>query len=241
MKILSIGNSFSVDAHKWLHALAQANGVQLEAYNLYISGCSLEKHWSTVENDAQEHTLLINGVSQERKIGIAEALKMDTWDVITFQQASYHSGMPESYEPYLSNLVSLVQKEQKQAKLYFHQTWAYELDSAHKGFANYDCSQEKMHEAIVAASQIAAEKIGAKIIPVGTVIHRLRHEVPEFDYANGGISLCRDGHHMSKDYGRYAAAATWLRTLSGVQVQPVVLEDFDPVLLEKIVSVVNKI
>lgn len=30
MKILFIGNSFSQDAHKWLHKLAKANGVEFE-------------------------------------------------------------------------------------------------------------------------------------------------------------------------------------------------------------------
>lgn len=36
MKILSIGNSFSQDAHKWLHKLAKVNGVEFEIANLYI-------------------------------------------------------------------------------------------------------------------------------------------------------------------------------------------------------------
>ena len=43
MKLLSIGNSFSQDAHNKLHALAKANGVTLETVNLYIGGCSLER------------------------------------------------------------------------------------------------------------------------------------------------------------------------------------------------------
>ena len=53
MKVLSIGNSFSQDAHKWLHKLAENNGVDLETVNLYIGGCSLETHWKNAkENNA---------------------------------------------------------------------------------------------------------------------------------------------------------------------------------------------
>ncbi len=42
MKVLLIGNSFSRDAHKWLHQLAKRNGIEIETLNLYISGCSLQ-------------------------------------------------------------------------------------------------------------------------------------------------------------------------------------------------------
>ena len=43
LKVLSIGNSFSQDAQKWLHQLAAENGVELQAVNLYIGGCTLNK------------------------------------------------------------------------------------------------------------------------------------------------------------------------------------------------------
>ena len=34
----------------------------------------------------------------------------------------------------------------------------------------------------------------------------------------GGLSLCRDGFHMSLDYGRYLLALVWLKTLCGADV-----------------------
>ena len=45
MKLLSIGNSFSVDAHRWLHDIAAAHGEEIYNVNLYIAGCSLKRHW----------------------------------------------------------------------------------------------------------------------------------------------------------------------------------------------------
>ena len=60
-------------------------------------------------------------------------------------------------------------------------------------------------------------------------------------YKNGGLSLCRDGFHLSLDYGRFAAAATWLKTLTGIDVSVTEFEDFDIELLKKIVAVVNEI
>ena len=41
MNILSIGNSFSQDAQRYLHDIAKADGVVLSAFNLYIGGCPL--------------------------------------------------------------------------------------------------------------------------------------------------------------------------------------------------------
>ncbi len=45
MNILAIGNSFSQDATRYLHAVMQAGGVAGRVVNLYIGGCSLEQHW----------------------------------------------------------------------------------------------------------------------------------------------------------------------------------------------------
>ncbi len=240
MKVLSIGNSFSTDAHRWLHKLAKANDEDIQTTNLYIGGCSLETHWKNIEEHNAFYDLEINGNEGERKIDIEQALNMDKWDIITVQQVSSFSGMYETFEPYLSSLVSLIKKTNPQAKLYFHQTWAYETDSDHHAFVNYNNNQKQMYSQINSTSKKAAESIGAVIIPVGEIINLLRHNIPEFDYGNGGISLCRDGFHLSLDYGRYAAAATWFCTLTGKPLVSREFEDFNPDLITKINNAVNK-
>ena len=239
MKLLSIGNSFSVDAHRWLHDIAVAHGVELYNVNLYIGGCSLMRHWNNAVENKAAYDLYIYGVSVERKISIADALAMDNWDVVTVQQASPVSGKPSSYEPYLSNLVGLIRQTNPQAKVYFHQTWAYELDAPTQNFLNYDRDQRKMYECIVQTTEKEARSIDADLIPSGQVIQYLRENVKEFDYANGGLSLNRDGHHLSLDYGRYTAGATWFATLFGEKLFIKELQDFDPVLIGKINTAVN--
>ena len=240
MKLLSIGNSFSQDAHKWLHKLAEKNGVDLKTVNLYIGGCSLETHWTNVEQNNEYYDLEINGGEATRKIAIKEALEMDDWDIITVQQVSGFSGLAETYEPYLSKLVEVIRKTVPNAKLYFHQTWAYETDSVHGDFVRYNNDQQEMFDRIIKTSEKIAGSIDAKIIPVGRVIQHLRENIAEFDYKNGGLSLCRDGFHLSLDYGRFAAAATWLKTITGVDVSVTEFEDFDTEILKKIIKVVNE-
>ena len=241
MKVLSIGNSFSEDAHKWLHKLAVMNGVQMEALNLCNSGCSLERHWKHIQTNAVAYAAEYNGGKATEKKSLEDALKMTDWDVITVQQVSAKSGLVETYEPYLSGIVALIRQHQPKAEIWMHQSWAYERDvTNHPEFeAYYENNQQKMYDAIVATTEAMAATIPAKIIPSGKLIQTIRTTVPEFDYANGGLSLCRDGYHMSLDYGRFAVAALWLRTLTGITVKVDTFEDFDPVLLQKILAVVN--
>lgn len=240
MKVLSIGNSFSTDAHRFLHSLAGLNGFDIQTANLFIGGCSLETHWLNVKENNAYYDYEINGNEAERKISITEALKADTWDVVTLQQVSAYSGMFESYEPFLSDLAKTVRNTQPSAKLYFHRTWSYEIGSEHSGFLNYGCDQRKMYESIENASVKAAEAIGADIIPTGTVIQYLRENTKAFDCGNGGLSLCRDTFHLSEDYGRYAAAAIWLKTLTGEKLTAKEFENMDFELLKTITDAANK-
>jgi len=241
LKILSIGNSFSQDAHRWLHSIAASSGINIDTYNLFIGGCSLETHWQNVTENNAFYDYEINGGEASRKISILDALRAENWDIITIQQVSQFSGMWETYEPYLSALADFVRKERPEAKIYFHETWAYETDTTHGGFANYDNDQRKMYTCIEKTSQQAAEKISAQIIPVGRAVQAVREKIGEFDYANGGLSLCRDGFHLTLDYGRFIAAAVWLRTLTGKRVNVTEAENLNPEILKKIIKVVNEI
>ena len=56
VKILAIGNSFSEDAiEQNLHELADAEGIQTIVANLYIPGCSLERHMQCVKGDLKAY------------------------------------------------------------------------------------------------------------------------------------------------------------------------------------------
>jgi hypothetical protein len=51
MNILTIGNSFSQDATRYIHQLATNQGVSgLYVANLYIGGCPLSLHFSNMKD-----------------------------------------------------------------------------------------------------------------------------------------------------------------------------------------------
>lgn len=212
MKILAIGNSFSEDAAAYLYQIAKAGGEDIKVVNLYIGGCSLQRHWNNVEGDIADYDYQLNGSHTDRKISIKEALMEEKWDIVTLQQCSGQSGLKESYYPYIEKLSEYVTSLVPGAKQWIHKTWAYEKDSDHEEYGYYDCNQDKMYEELTKAYHLAAEKLSLKIIPCGDVIQYLR-KLPAFDYGNGGMSLCRDGYHMNIPYGRYALALTWYKTL----------------------------
>ena len=241
MKLLSIGNSFSQDAQEWLHQIAAANGVELETTNLMIGGCSLETHWNHVVDKETAYYLEQNGKNMDRMVTIDEGLALDDWDVITVQQVSHHSGQPQTYFPYLIDLVAYVREKCPNAKINFHQTWAYEIDSDHGGFLNYNRDQHEMYRRICDCAEMAQRVIGATILPSGPVVQYLRENAPEFDYKNGGLSLNRDGFHLSWDYGRYAAAATWYKVLTGQIPAVNAFPDWDAHLVDVIHAAVDTV
>ena len=211
MQILSIGNSFSIDATTYLHDMAKRSGVALETANLYIGGCPLEKHFRNFYSDERAYMLQYNGHATMFKVSIKEALLNRSWDVITLQQASHFSGYPNTYTPYIERLAEEIRALCPKAKLVLHQTWAYEAFSERvEKVAHFDTHHD-MYHAIRDAYEIAAKAIHADgIIPCGDVMYLLADNYDD--------PVHRDTFHASLGLGRYALAMTWLRYLTGVDV-----------------------
>ena len=104
MKILAIGNSFSVDATRYLHDIAKADGVRLAAANLYIAGCPLDLHYRNMRSGERAYELQYDGHMTGFSVSLDEALLNRSWDVVTLQQVSSRSFDPTSYQPYISAL-----------------------------------------------------------------------------------------------------------------------------------------
>lgn len=112
LRILAIGNSFSEDAvENYLWELLNAAGIPAIVGNLYIGGCTLERHYGNVKADAPQYRYrkIVDGKTIERNgVRISEALAEETWTHISFQQASGLSGLYATYDPYLSELIKYV-------------------------------------------------------------------------------------------------------------------------------------
>ena len=217
MNIFCIGNSFSEDATRYLH---QISDEELYVRNLYIGGCSLERHYHNILEDKADYEYQKNG-RMLRMISIKEALSKKKWDFITVQQVSQDSGRKETFEPYLPFILGYIKGACPDAKIVYHRTWAYSDYSDHGGFVNYDNSRPKMFDAIVKASSEICQKYNLDIIPNGDAVEKAR-KLPEFDEKIRPIT--RDGFHMSLDYGRYLTGLVMFRFFTGKDATKVTYE-----------------
>lgn len=233
MNILSIGNSFSQDAQRYLHQIARSDGAELHVFNLYIGGCPLFRHYQNMLSEEKAYTLEMNGCSTNFKVSLKEALLNRNWDIVTVQQRSLDSTNYETYQPYLNQLVQYIRLCVPKAKIAFHRTWAYEQDSqklnAVMGYQNH----RDMFADIVKASEKAAEDIKADyIIPSGEVLQAL--------LANGIARVHRDTFHASLGLGRYALGLIWYRILTGKEITTNTFTDFDEEVTDEQIAIAKK-
>jgi uncharacterized protein YwgA len=220
MKILSIGNSFSNDAQRYLSRLAKQEGVDMRTVNLYIGGCSLERHYVNMLEDAKAYSFEFNGESTGIKISIREALASNSWDFVTLQQASHFSWDFETYTPYIEALCQYVKKYRPHAKIVIHETWAYEDGSEMLArFQKFKTAKE-MLDAVKNSYKKAAELISADlIIPSGEAMMKALQL--------GIEKIHRDTYHASLGAGRYLLALCWYKALTGNDITDNAFSDFD--------------
>ncbi len=235
LRLFLIGNSFSQNATQYLPELSKEGGYELIIGRAELGGCSLQRHW---EHAAAAEA---NPEDEKGKPYKGKSLKMllseGTWDVITLQQYSKISTDLSTYEPYATKLYEYVRKLQPNARIVFHQTWAYRSDSNDFGQLTEGGeakSEAEMWERSRGAYRTTAEKLQTVVIPTGDAFRAMSvqskwayHRDENFDFNNPpkavlpdqthslhvGYSLNKDkmnfdSHHASPA-GCYLGALVW--------------------------------
>ncbi len=217
VRILAIGNSFSQDAvEQYLYELGREAGIEMIIGNAYRGGQGFHSHWVDVTeaNNTFEYRKVQDGRrSNKPRTALADIIKDEPWQYITFQQVSQESGLTGTFEPYLSLLIQYARGLQTNPKASygFHQTWAYSRESTHGGFANYGNRQEVMYDSICRAVRYAMQMHPELtfVVPSGTAIQNARTTYL-------GDTMDRDGYHLDLKMGRYTAACVWFETITGI-------------------------
>lgn len=228
MNVLSIGNSFSQDAQRYLYGIARADGVYMRTVNLMIGGCSLARHYRNMLSGEKAYGFEQNGIGTGLSVSLAEGLLSDDFDAVTLQQVSQDAPRIETYRPYLGELVAFVRKYQPKAKIYLQETWAYERESYRLTKELGYATENEMTADLQTAYRTAAASLNLDgVIPSATAFAAAR--------AMGAEKLHRDTFHASLGFGRYLLALTWYRKLTGRSVTGNLFRDFDaPVTEEEI-------
>ena len=191
-KVLMIGNSFSICLLHHLPQVAADRGVELDLASLYIGGCSLKRHWDNVLKDSdgsfRPYTFGRNrfGKFTQGKANGCEALRMEKWDIGTFQQASHESWKPESYHPYGDDLIAKIRELAPQAKIVVQETWSY--TPWDKRLKKWGIDQNEQYAKLHQAYGDFAKQHGLEVIPFGTAVQEWRKRLPVkyTDHSFGG-------------------------------------------------------
>jgi hypothetical protein len=174
VRLLTVGNSFSRNATRFLGDLAAADGNVLIHHQAYIGGSTMAQHWEKVEQhekDPQDKRgLYASGSSLEQE------LRAEPWDFVTIQQASIRSHDLATYQPYAGRLQAYIHKYAPQAEILLHQTWAYRRDDPRFAVASpapgEPATQEAMYAGLTHAYRAIAAELKVRLIPVGDAFHR---------------------------------------------------------------------
>lgn len=233
MNVLTISNSFGVDATRYLHQIARQEGVHLNVACLYIGGCVLARHYRNMISEERAYELYYNGSGTSFMVSMKEALLNRSWDVISIQQGSVHSAFPDQYEPYAESLAAYIRECCPKAKLIIQQTWAYAEGDERLDKVGFP-SQAAMFAEIEKAYEKMVKTVDADgLIPSGRMVQLLGE--------NGIEKTHRDGLHVTKGLGRYALALLWYRTLTGRSVANNAFRDFDELVTEEEIAIATRL
>ncbi|MDY3929936.1 MAG: DUF4886 domain-containing protein [Clostridia bacterium] len=236
IKVLSIGNSFSQDATRYLHGIAKSAGVDLKSVNLYIGGCPLSEHYINALENRPNYSLQFNGEGTGFYVSIKDALLSESWngwDYITIQQVSHQSPFYDTYQPYLNFVAEYIRKYAPKTKLLIHQTWAYEQGSdrltKELGYNDY---HDMLKDIINSYNKACSDTNAYGIIPSGEAFDRLLD--------NGIEKVHRDTFHASLGLGRYTLGLVWYEVLTGNTTENVSFRDFDVPVTEEEIAIAKK-
>ena len=217
LKVLMIGNSFSISVLREMPEIADDMGLRLDLCSLYIGGCSLERHVANMKNPSSHpyrvtwsyrsqgddatpfKAALVRSAHGKSWLGnIPAMLGADRWDVVTIQQASSESWRSETYEPFGTELLAEIAKLAPQARVFVQQTWSYTpWDSR---LARWGFDQDEMFARLKRSYETFAGAHSLPLIRMGEAVQMFRRETQDLygerinnDVCGVDSFVCKDG------------------------------------------------
>lgn len=187
LKVLMIGNSFSLSVLEYLPKLVVDGGKhKLKLATTYIGGCSIERHLQNLANEATQPEKKPYGfyVVGKPKVSsrLSDAIKSDNWDIISIQQASPQSPYKEKTHADAAKLIAIIRELAPNAEIIVHQTWSYRAD--HPWFIGPQLKMDQltMYKLLDDNYKSLAAKYGFRLVPVGDAVQNYRASLPPFQF-----------------------------------------------------------
>lgn len=137
--------------------------------------------------------------------GSLKELLTQNWDIITLQQVSTQSTDFNTFNPWLSKLLTYIEKDCLNPKVTLAWQMAWSYWTGYGTMPHGEMRYKMICEAV--KEQIKENGIDI-IIPIGTALENARSTSLQTPHA-----LTRDGTHLCFGAGRYIAACTWYESL----------------------------
>ena len=149
LKLLMVGNSFCYYYVEELYALLAESLPQgitdVEVYNLYYSGCSVQQHYSWWQAGTAKYDLYRTDREGRKQLGekqgwtLEAALAQGNWDYISLQNSSMSyladdmdALLQQEIYPNAGPLLNRFHEQFPYTKLLWHRTWAYEVNRVYQ-------------------------------------------------------------------------------------------------------------
>lgn len=226
LNILMVGNSFSFYFTDELYGMLTKAGIEAKVCNIYYSGCKLEQHWTWWKTGESQYDFFVidaDGKTKTEGTNLEFCLKQQKWDVITLQEGSakMRHGEPanelEKSSIYRDELYGFFAQKHPTAKLYWHQTWAYQVGFNRDSYQVDAAEQAAYHERQRAYALSVCEENKVERIPSGDAWKLVRDD----GYDNLCARLAKDNglgdfyHDGDIGGGQYLNACVWFEVLTG--------------------------
>lgn len=237
IRILTIGNSFS-RLMRYKNALPKAAGLigcPIDHVHLYKAGGRLSEVW---ENRSNEDVYLLESTFTtefgsddypfagltSNKPKILDVIKAYDWDIVTLQQASVQSFKPDTYSPYLNNIINLIKTHAPNAKIVWQMTWSYgrfaKMTAHGINYGGNVYRRDNMFNNILSAYKTHVKDVVWKTIPTGYAVQLYRYRLPvidpeqDFTYTDYQ-HLTDEDATVGNTGGEYLQVLTWCKALFG--------------------------
>ena len=215
LRILAIGNSYTEDATAYLNDIVSESNIDRNKLGIYVAaigGASLQTWAETYETGKEVRLTQKAGNIIMKDKGNLKELLAQNWDIITLQQVSTQSIDFKTFNPWLSKLLTYIEKDCPNPKVTLAWQMAWSYWTGYGRMPHGEMRYKMICEAV--KEQIKGNGIDI-IIPIGTALENARSTSLQTPH-----DLTRDGTHLCFGAGRYIAACTWYESL----IAPVFVE-----------------
>lgn len=184
LSVLMIGNSFSESVTRYLPSIVAASGdCEIFLARCDIGGCVFSRHVEELRKSladpgsrpywTNQGDALFGG---RPRTNVPEMLAARKWDVVTIQQGSHESWIPETFAP-AKELIDAIRASQPQAEIRIQQTWSYRCDDPRLlPGGSWHIDQAEMYHRLDRNYRALSQEYGFRIIPTGLAVQITRRD-----------------------------------------------------------------